>query len=104
MTQANSGHGRCPGAIGKFVSASATLAAPAASNPAGDSVRGGGRIFINFVRYDPAGSDSGSNAHVNKDIIKITNGTHQRRNLAGWKLRDRNKHTYRFPRTSVGRG
>ncbi len=64
-----------------------------------------GRVFINSVTYDPAGSDTGTNAHVNKEIVRITNSTNKRRSLRGWTLRDRGSiHVYRFPRTTLRPG
>jgi len=62
--------------------------------------RGAGRILINFVHYDTAGSD-GSNPHVNREIVKVTN-TNQRRSTPGGRSVTAG-HRYWFPRTSLGR-
>ncbi len=64
-----------------------------------------GRVFIDFVRYDPAGTDTGSNAHLNKEIVVIKNSTSKRRTLTGWTLRDMgSNHVYRFPVTTLKPG
>jgi hypothetical protein len=79
------------------VTALAGLAAPSA----GAMTAQAGSVRIEFVRYDPAGSDTGTNAHVNKEVVVIHNGTSKAKQLAGWKLRDTAGHVYRFPATKV---
>ena len=61
-------------------------------------------MHINFVSYDPAGSDTGTNAHINKEIVVIKNSTGKARILTGWTLRDRAGHGYRFPFTRLRPG
>jgi hypothetical protein len=76
------------------------LAAPAAATP----VQSRGSVHINFVRYDPAGSDTGSN--INKEVVVIKNSTGKARILTGWTLRDRCAcgHVYHFPQTRLRPG
>jgi hypothetical protein len=61
-------------------------------------------VHINFVRYDPPGSDTGSN--INKEIVVIKNSTGKARVLTGWTLRDRCAcgHVYHFPFTRLRPG
>jgi Lamin Tail Domain len=78
------------------------LAAPADASPVQDPARGS--VHIDFVRYDPAGTDTGANAHINKEIGVIKNGTSKARMLTGWTLRDTSGHVYRFPATRLRPG
>ena len=71
------------------------LVAPADASPL--QIRGS--VHINFVRYDPAGPDTGTNAHINKEIVVIKNSTGKARILTGWTLRDPAGHVYHFPQT-----
>jgi hypothetical protein len=61
-------------------------------------------VHIDFVRYDPAGPDTGTNANINKEIVVIKNGTGKARSLTGWTLRDTSSHVYRFPATRLRPG
>jgi hypothetical protein len=61
-------------------------------------------VFIDFVRYDPAGRDTGTNAHINKEVVVIHNSTSQRKVLTGWMLRNTSGHVYRFPTTALQPG
>jgi Lamin Tail Domain len=63
-----------------------------------------GSVHINFVRYDPAGSDTGTNAHINKEIVVIKNSTGKARILTGRTLRDTAGHVYHFPQTRLRSG
>jgi hypothetical protein len=78
------------------------LAVPADASQVHDPARGS--VHINFVRYDPAGTDTGTNAHINKEIVVIKNGTGKARSLTGWTLRDTAGHVYRFPATRLRPG
>jgi hypothetical protein len=61
-------------------------------------------LHINVVRYDPKGRDVGINRHVNKEFVRITNGTDASKRLTGWTLRDRDGHRYRFSGTRLRPG
>jgi hypothetical protein len=62
-------------------------------------------IKIKKIAFDPAGTDSGTNAHLNKEWIKIKNTGTKARSLKGWKLHDRGRdYTYRFGELSLGPG
>jgi hypothetical protein len=78
------------------------LAVPADASPVRDPARGS--VHIDFVRYDPAGTDTGTNAHINKEIVIIKNGTGKARSLTGWTLRDTAGHVYPFPSTRLRPG
>lgn len=60
-----------------------------------------GAVHISFVRYNPPGPDTGNNAHLNKEIVVVTNPTAQARSLTGWTLRDSENNVYRFPTTRL---
>lgn len=81
--------------------ASPLAGAGAAPDPGHERV---GSIRIDFVRYDPAGSDNGSNGHVNKEVVQIKNTTGQPRRMKGWTLRDKTGHRYTFPKTTLKPG
>jgi hypothetical protein len=57
----------------------------------------GPRIEITKVYYDSPGSDSGSNASLNNEYIRLTNRRDYAINLKGWTIRDKANHIYRFP-------
>jgi hypothetical protein len=61
-------------------------------------------IRITRVNYDPPGSDTGSNAHLNKEWVVIKNFGQQARQLRGWTLRDTSNHRFRFPRFTLRPG
>lgn len=54
-------------------------------------------IRITQIQYDSPGSDTGSNASLNTEWVRITNTTAQNRSLSGWTLKDKQGYTYRFP-------
>jgi len=54
-------------------------------------------IRITQIQYDSPGSDTGSNASLNTEWVRITNTTAQNRSLSGWTLKDKQGFTYRFP-------
>jgi hypothetical protein len=56
-------------------------------------------IRIKAIYFDPPGSDTGSNSHLNKEYVVIKNTGNQGRQLRRWKLSDQGGiHRYRFPR------
>lgn len=54
-------------------------------------------IRITRVQYDSPGDDTGSNASLNAEWVRITNNGAKKRVLTGWTLRDPQGHVYRFP-------
>jgi hypothetical protein len=54
-------------------------------------------IRITQIQYDSPGSDTGSNASLNAEWVRITNTTATNRSLTGWTLKDKTGYTYRFP-------
>ncbi len=61
-------------------------------------------VFINRVRYNPPGPDTGSNLGLKHERAVITNRTSQSTSLKGWTLRDVAAHVYHFPRTNLRPG
>ena len=60
-------------------------------------------IRIKKINFDPPGSDSGTNRHLNREIIVIKNTGDRTRGIDGWKLHDRGRdHTYVFGDESQG--
>lgn len=54
-------------------------------------------ICIKRINFDPAGADSGTNAHLNKEYVYIVNTGPNAVQLRGWKVFDRGRdHVYRF--------
>ncbi|HYO31414.1 MAG TPA: lamin tail domain-containing protein [Nocardioidaceae bacterium] len=83
------------------VPADASLVASATSPVASAARRS---VHIDFVRYNPAGPDTGDNKHVNKEVVVITNGTRKARSLTDWTLWDRQSYVYRFRPTVLRPG
>ena len=61
-------------------------------------------VRITAVQYDSPGNDSGSNASLNAEWIRIKNVSSTKKVLTGWTLRDRSKHVYRFGTFTLGPG
>jgi hypothetical protein len=54
-------------------------------------------IEIRRINFDPAGRDTGTNSHLNREYIQIRNMGNQRTNLRGWIINDRaGEHIYRI--------
>jgi hypothetical protein len=56
----------------------------------------GSQIWISRIYFDSPGPDTGSNASLNAEWIRIKNGGPRAISLRGWKLTDRAHHVYRF--------
>lgn len=54
-------------------------------------------IRIKKIVYDPSGSDTGTNYHLNKEVVVLTNTGTRGRKLGGWTVRDASGHVYRIP-------
>ncbi|XVU24630.1 lamin tail domain-containing protein [Actinoplanes sp. CA-054009] len=52
------------------------------------------------IRYDSTGADTGTNASLNAEWVKLTNKTGTRVNLNGWTLRDAQNIVYKFTGTT----
>lgn len=68
----------------------------------GSTVAASAAIKIQRIVFDPAGSDTGSNTHLNKEIIVITNTGNRRVSLRNWTIRDTSGHVYRFESVGIG--
>lgn len=71
-----------------------TAALAVAAEPASAAVP---PIRITQIQYDSPGTDTGSNASLDTEWVRITNTTAQNRSLTGWTLRDKQGFTFRFP-------
>ncbi len=72
-----------------------TVAAVTAGTPraeAASSLR-----FGTFVA-DPSGTDKRDNAHINRETIQVRNVGSKKITLAGYRIRDKAKHTFVFPK------
>jgi predicted extracellular nuclease len=72
------------------------LAAPQAS--AASAVR------ITYVYVNSPGADSGTNANLNAEYVRIKNVSSSNRSITGWTLRDRTGYTYKFPTFTLKAG
>lgn len=54
-------------------------------------------IRFTTIYYNSPGTDTGSNASLNAEWVRIHNFGSRARSLTGWTLRDRSGHVYRFP-------
>jgi hypothetical protein len=54
-------------------------------------------VRFSRVQYDSPGRDTGSNASLNAEWVRVTNHANQARTLTGWTIRDPAGHVYRFP-------
>lgn len=62
-------------------------------------------IEIARINFDPAGRDTGTRSHLNKEVVVIKNTGSRTRSLDGWKLNDKGRdHSYRFSGLSLGAG
>jgi Lamin Tail Domain len=57
----------------------------------------GAEILITFIRYNPPGPDTGSNASRNGEYVTIHNNARRARELTGWRLHDNQHHRFTFP-------
>jgi len=53
-------------------------------------------VRISPLQYDSPGSDSGSNASLNAEWVRVHNYSTTKKVLTGWTLRDASGHVYRF--------
>lgn len=60
------------------------------------ATRAAAAIRISKIQYDPPGTDTGTNSHLNKEFVVITNTGSRAVKLDGWVLKDRAGHRYRF--------
>ncbi|WP_225848856.1 lamin tail domain-containing protein [Streptomyces sp. HPF1205] len=63
-----------------------------------------GSVHLSEIYYNSPGSDTGSNASLNAEWVKITNSTTRSADLTGWTLTDASRHTYRFGSYRLGAG
>lgn len=61
-------------------------------------------IRITKIQYDPPGTDTGSNSHLNKEFVVLKNTGSSAVTLTDWTLRDTSSHVYRFDTFRLGAG
>jgi hypothetical protein len=61
-------------------------------------------VRIGTVQYNSPGSDTGSNASLNAEWVRITNHSSVTKTLTGWTLRDTSSHVYKFGTFKLGAG
>jgi hypothetical protein len=54
-------------------------------------------IRFERIRYDAPGTDTGTNAHLNQEVVVLINTGDSARNIGGWTVRDLAGHVYRIP-------
>lgn len=54
-------------------------------------------VVLSGIQYDPAGTDTRTNAHLNQEFFTIRNLSTRPRNLSGFRVKDVANHTYVFP-------
>lgn len=59
---------------------------------------------ITAIYFDSPGKDTGSNASVNAEWVRIKNTTRTSRTLTGWTLHDASTHVYQFRTFHLGAG
>lgn len=82
------------------VTAAATIAVVGVRVPAADAAA----IQFGYVKYNSPGTDTGTNANINGEYIRIKNTGTTRRSLTGWTVRDASGHVYRFGTFSLAPG
>jgi hypothetical protein len=61
-------------------------------------------VVLSGIQYDPAGTDTRTNAHLNQEFFTIRNLSTRPVNLSGFMVRDVANHTFVFPRGYVLKG
>ena len=56
---------------------------------------------IDVIYYNPPGTDTGTNSHLNQEFIRIKNTDSINHTLTGWTVRDAANHIYKFPTTTI---
>jgi lamin tail-like protein len=81
--------------VGARCVVTATPAAPTTPKPAVVVPKAGDVLFTK-AQYNSPGTDTGSNANLNGEWVRLTNKTTRTINLKGWTVRDRSAHVYTF--------
>lgn len=53
-------------------------------------------VEFTAIRFDPPGTDTGTNAHLNEEAVVIKNTSGRAVTLTGWTLRDADRHVYKL--------
>jgi len=86
--------------IAAGLAAAAALTGFATAAPA----QAAGSVHLAEIYYNSPGTDTGSNASLNAEWVRITNSTTRAVSLKGWTLTDASRHTYVFPSVTLGAG
>jgi hypothetical protein len=84
------------------VAAFGAVALNVSVQPAGASAAG--CIYINKIYYDSKGADTGSNASLNGEWVRLRNSCSTTKSLADYWFADAAGHTYRFTSGSLAAG
>src|SRR5690349_12526995 len=80
------------------------LAQAATGHAAATAAHRVGAVKITSIHFDSPGTDSGSNASLNAEWVRIKNTSGSRKTVTGWTLRDASSHVYHFPTFHLGAG
>lgn len=61
-------------------------------------------IRIRSIQADPPGPDNGSAQSLNAEWVLFRNRCPRQKSMTGWKINDREGHTYKFPPTTLNGG
>ena len=64
----------------------------------------GGGVRITSIYFDSPGDDTGSNASLNAEWVRLKNTGSTAKQLSGWTLRDTSDHVYTFGSLDIGAG
>jgi Lamin Tail Domain len=53
-------------------------------------------VQFTYIQYDSPGSDTGTNASINAEYVRVTNKSSFRVLMTGWTVRDAQSHVYTF--------
>ena len=63
-----------------------------------------GCIYVNKIYYDSKGADTGSNASLNGEWVRLRNSCSTSKSLVDYRIRDAAGHTYTFTSGSLAAG
>jgi lamin tail-like protein len=82
--------------IGTSCVVTATPTAPTKPTTPAPAAAKAGDVLFTRAQYNSPGADTGSNASLNGEWVRLTNKTKKTINLKGWTVRDRSAHIYTF--------
>ena len=58
------------------------------------------KIEFHRIAYNPSGSDTGTNSHLNQEFVVLHNTGSRARRIGNWRIRDLAGHRYTLPARS----